>query len=84
MYFDVLNSLSGNLPTQDLKGTGLEFPWAGSSQKSCKNSKPRLGADADLKGIDILTNAAKTVTFIGAYLQKHLNIANELWKFFSE
>lgn len=52
-YVDVLNSLSGNLPTQDLKGTGFEFPWVGSSQKSCKNSEPRPDADAALKGIHI-------------------------------
>lgn len=35
------------------KGQGLEFPWVGSSQKSCKNSECRPGADTDLKGIDI-------------------------------
>lgn len=52
-YIDVLNSLSGDLPAQDLKGTGFEFPWVGSSQKSCKNSEPRPAADADLKRIDI-------------------------------
>lgn len=51
LYVAVLNSLSGNLPERGLKGKGFEFPWVGSSQKSCKNSDHRPGADADLKGL---------------------------------
>lgn len=49
----VLNSLSGNLPEQGLKGKIFELPWVGSSQKNCKNSDHRPGADADLKGMAI-------------------------------
>lgn len=45
---------SGYAITTSLKrGKGLEFPWIGSSQKSCKNSDHRLGAAADLKGMAI-------------------------------